>query len=104
MTKNLKKFTAGKNTNVFGIKNYNLPINVNCFLFCFSYFLRLRSLGLQKKFKLQKKLSAVKIEHPALQNWKILNLFSTFVGHSWLRIRIPNTDSDLIESGSYSLR
>ncbi len=74
MTKNWKKFTAEKKK--FLIKNYNLPRPP------------------QSTSKLQKKPSAVKRIHPALQNMKFLN-FSTFVGHfcpprsgSGFRIRI----------------
>ncbi len=49
------------------------------------------SLGPHKgRWKLQKKPSALKRDHPALQNMKFLN-FSTFVAgsfwHSWIRIR-----------------
>jgi hypothetical protein len=46
--------------------------------------------------KLQTKPSALKREHPALQNMNFLN-FSIIVGHfcpPWIRIRIPNPDSD----------
>ncbi len=56
-------------------------------------------LGLHKGRKLQEKPSALKREHPALQNMKILYFFSIFVGHFcppgsgsgyaiWMRIRI----------------
>ncbi len=49
--------------------------------------------------KLQKKPSALKREHPALQNMKFLKFFSVFVGHFCppgsgfrIRVRIPNQD------------
>jgi len=62
MTKNWKKFTAGKKIeNFFSQK---LP---------FTY-----PLASQKTYKLQKKTSAPKREHPALQNVTFL-IFSTFV-------------------------
>jgi hypothetical protein len=65
MTKNWKKFTA-KKLSFFGIKNYKLPIPGSP----------------ERKSKLQKKPSALKREHPALQNMKFINFFSsTFVGH-----------------------
>jgi hypothetical protein len=57
MTKNWKKFTAGKKFNFFGTKNYYLP-----------------TLSLRTS-RLQKKPSALKKEHPALQSMKFLNFF-----------------------------
>jgi hypothetical protein len=50
----------------------------------------------ERKSKLQKKPSALKREHQALQNMKFLNFFSTFVGNfcppgSGSGIRIRNT-------------
>ncbi len=76
MTKYWKKFTAEK----FLIKNYNLPIPRPPY----------------RTSKLQKKPSALKRKHPALQNMKFLNFFY-FCGsflpswiHDPLRIRIRN--------------
>jgi hypothetical protein len=97
MTKNWKKFTAEKKIQFFKIKNYNLP-NARPPL---------------RTSKLQKKPSALKREHPILQNMKFQNFFY-FCGSflpSLIPIRIPNTDpkrdseygsgsTDLIASGS----
>jgi hypothetical protein len=55
MTKNWKKLQLGKN--FVGTKNFNLPI----------------PRPPQRTSKLQKKPSALKREHPALQNMKFLN-------------------------------
>ncbi len=78
MTKHWKKITAD---NFFLIKNYNLLFSRP-----------------PKPSKLRKKPSALKREHPALQNMKFRN-FVYFCGPfllSWIRIRIriPNTDPD----------
>jgi hypothetical protein len=59
MTKKLKKITAETFFYFFGIKNYNLPI----------------PRPPQPTSKLQKKPSAIKREHPALQNMTFLNYF-----------------------------
>ncbi len=51
----------------------------------------------ERTYKLQKKPSALKKEHQALQNMKFLNFLKYFCGSflpSWIRIRIPNTDPD----------
>jgi hypothetical protein len=58
MTENWKKFTAVKKNN-FLIKNYHLPI----------------PRPPKRTSKLQKKPSALKREHPALQKMKFLNFF-----------------------------
>jgi hypothetical protein len=81
----LKKFMAEQKK--IWIKNYNLPI--------------------PRMSKLQKKLSALKREHPALQNMNFLNFFY-FCG-SFFALLDPDPDSeygsvsgftDPIESGS----
>ncbi len=81
MTKNLKKFTADKI--FFGSKT-----------------------TIYRTSKVQKKPSARQREHPALQNMKFLNFFSTFVGHFCpagsefrIRIRIRKFNSCFIPSG-----
>ncbi len=83
MTKNWKKCRAKI---LFFIKNYNLLI----------------FRPPERRSKLQKKPSALKREHPALQYMKFLNFFY-FCRPSWIRIRIPNPNPgsmDLIEFGS----
>jgi hypothetical protein len=74
MTKNCKKFTAGKKINFLRIKNYNLP----------------SPRPPKRTSKLQKKPSALKKEHIGLQNMKFL-IFFYFCGSSlpsWIRFRI----------------
>ncbi len=84
----LKKFTAEKKIIFLWIKKHNLPIPRH----------------LQRKSKLQKKPSAAKREHPALQNMKFLNYFLLL----WVIFALldPDPDSeygsgstDSIESG-----
>jgi hypothetical protein len=71
--------------NFLGIKNYNLPIPRPPY----------------RKSKLQKKTSALKREHPALQNMKFLNFFLNFVGNFCPpRSGSGYGSTDLIESGS----
>jgi hypothetical protein len=79
MTKNCKKITAEFFFYFLLIKNYNILFPRP-----------------PKPSKLQKKPSALKREHPALQNMKF-SIFFYFCGPflpSWIRIRIPNTDPD----------
>jgi hypothetical protein len=78
MKKNVTKFTAEKI--FFWIKNNNLPF----------------PRPPQRISELPKKPSALKREHPALQNIKIL-IFFYFCGSIlpfWIRIRVPNPDTD----------
>jgi hypothetical protein len=88
MIKNKKKFTAKKKLNFLLIKTYNLPIPNPP----------------QRTSKLQKKLSAHKREHPALQKVKFLSFLWYLVGHFCppgsgsgfrIQIRILNKDLDL---------
>jgi len=53
-----------------------------------------------KDVQVTKKHSALKREHPALQNMKYLNFFSTFVGH--YALLDPDPDSEY-GSGSETL-
>jgi hypothetical protein len=95
MAKNRKKFKTEKNVFLFYfkfftklyyfIKNYNLPI----------------SRPPKRTSKLLKKPSALKREHPALQNMKFLNFFSTFVGN-FCPPGSGSESTDPIESGSNS--
>jgi hypothetical protein len=74
MIKNLKKFTAGKLFYIILIKNCNLLIPRPPY----------------RPHKLQEKPSALKREHPALQNMKFCTFFY-FCGSflpSWIRIQI----------------
>jgi hypothetical protein len=64
MTKNWQKFTAGKKL-IFFLSKIAIYL----------------SLGLHKGRPSYKKPSALKREHPALQNMKFLDFFSIFVGH-----------------------
>jgi hypothetical protein len=63
MTKNWKKFTAGKN-----------------FIFFYPKIVSYLSRGSIKNVQATEVLSPQK-EHPALQNMKLLNFFYIFVGH-----------------------
>jgi hypothetical protein len=71
----LEKIYSLKNS-IFLIKNYNLPI----------------TRPLERTSKLQKKPSAFKREHPALQNMKFLNFFLHLwvILPSWIWIRIQS--------------
>jgi hypothetical protein len=82
LTKNLKKFTAKKKSNFCFIKTYNLPI----------------PRPLLRMSKLQKKPSALKREHPALQNMKFLHFFLLL----WVIFALLDPDSEY-GSGSTDL-
>jgi hypothetical protein len=97
MTKNGKKLTAGKKI----IYSYFFKSKIEIYLF----------LGLRKGPTSYRKSSALKREHPALQNMKFLNFFLFF----WVNFALLDLDPDfesgsgygsteLIQSGSERLR
>jgi hypothetical protein len=85
MTKKWEKFTAEKKLNFFFIKLQ------------FTYL----SLGLYKDVQFTEEAfsSQKKRKHPALQNMKFLQFFSTLLGHFY-RPGSGSGSTDLIESGS----